>query len=402
MEATAAIGSDDDLKGVDEFVRFVFFPVGHGSCTLVSLPPEEPGGDRIYGVIDCKDSTARPIRAYLSEPWFEQEPAPKAPLFTLRFVVLTHYHLDHFLGLDHLLGQDGSFRYQHFLCPFPPAGVVAQRKERNPLIQNRLNNIQRLAPKCEFLKINTSCDGVYRPRQHLFDMRAIAPPNSAIARMREWTSLDDVTPANILSSAIRFQWGDCSAVIAGDVEEEEWEEILSDFESKQLRLLMSVNVALSSHHGGDGNPDRLWQRISRCSDLHKQARETDLRASPTLAVISCGSSRTGSPSSDSLQTIFRANSLVRCTSLPRVCFDRYAGAQPASPRRIGRPLELPPGAEPRRTQRPDLPPSFINHPKDFKAGSVCADLFPKRPPRFCYHNGTQAEPITKGCSCHRA
>jgi hypothetical protein len=51
----------NEAKQIDDahFVRLVFFPVGHGNCTLVGLPALQPSGIRTYGVIDCSDSSAQ-------------------------------------------------------------------------------------------------------------------------------------------------------------------------------------------------------------------------------------------------------------------------------------------------------------------------------------------------------
>ena len=409
MENINTVDANDPLIQVDDFMRFVFFPVGHGSCTLVSLPPEEPEGDRIYGAIDCRDATARPIYAYLSNPWFAGEVISKRPVFNLRFVALTHYHEDHLLGIDRLLGSDNSFMCNHFLCPFPPVGAVAIRSKDRPRIKKILSDIHKLAPPTNYLYIYQDCSGVYRPKdshlKDIFKAIAIAPSSRAIQRMKEWDSLKKVTPSNVLSSAIRFQWGHCSIIIGGDVEEDEWMEIISDLESRDQARLLSANVALCSHHGGMGNPDDLWQRISRCSSFHKQRQETERRVSRTLIIVPCGSDREESPSIDSLRTFFNANSLVRCTSPAKTCLNLHVGEQPSCicdnndiPEE---PVELLPGEKPVRDGICDLPP-FAKRSRnfyDFKKGSICVDIFPKRPPRIYYHNGIEIAEITERCSC---
>ena len=412
--------SDDILREVNDFVRFVFFPVGHGSCTLVSFPPEEPGGDRIYGVIDCHNATARPISAYLSDPWFSSEIRPKGLAFNLRFVALTHYHEDHMLGIDTLLGNDSLFKHSHFLNPFPPVGEVARRKKDSPNVKKMLYNIEKLATKKWLMHIFRDCSWVYQPKDdHLknvaFRAMAIAPSNRAINEMKEWHQ-KGLTPFNYLSAAFRFQWGDCSVIIGGDVggsdekDEEikwnEWEEIFSDLESTHQLKLLSANAALCPHHGGTGNSDILWQRISRCSSYHKSAREIEGRISRTITIVSCSSSRKGSPSVDSLRTFFNANSLVHCTSPTRTCLNLHTSEQPSciSDDYTGmteKPIELPPGIKLAPNSMPDLP-HFVRRSRndhDFKKGSICVDIFPKRAPKIYFHNGREIVEMTERCSC---
>ncbi|MBN1363545.1 MAG: hypothetical protein JW976_01935 [Syntrophaceae bacterium] len=403
------VGREDVLRQMDEFMRFIFFPVGHGSCTLVSFPPEEPNGPRIYGVIDCHDRTARPIRAYLGDPWFDGEIVSGESTFRLRFVALTHYDQDHFLGIDYLLGKNRDFIFDHFLCPFPAAGAIADRIESHPRKKKILSDIQKLAPDPSFLQIYQDCTGMYRPRDNylkdIFKAMAIAPSSKAMRSMKELRSLEEITPPNILSSAIRFQWGDCSVIIAGDVEEGEWRNIIGDLISRDQAYLLSANVALCSHHGGRGNPDELWQQISRCSFYHKRDRDTERRVCRTLVVIPCSSHRESCPSKDSLQTFFSATSLFHCTAPAKVCLDLHKGHQPSCVSDIGDDagedrIELLPGEQPIRDNMCDLPP-FASKPKrnrDFKRGSICVDIFPKKAPNLYYHNGAKVVEIKERCS----
>jgi len=396
---------------VDDFIRFIFFPVGHGSCTLVSLPPEKPGGARIYGVIDCHESSALPIREYLSNPWFNGEVVSKGTEFDLRFVALTHYHEDHFLGIDHLLGGNSSFRCKKFLSPFPSAGAVARRM-KNGSIKAMLSKIQKLAPKPpNFFKIYGDLSWIYEPNdsklKDIFKATTIAPSNSSMEKMRELYDPKAITPFNFLSSAIRFQWERCSIIIGGDVEEKEWKKIIIDLKSTNQLHLLSANVALCSHHGGRGNPDILWQRISRCSSLHKQqCRETERRVSRTIIIVSCGNASKKSPSKKSLQTFFNANSLVRCTSPAKICLKLHKDKQPScisdnDDDMSEELIELPPGVKLVPSGMPDFPPSVTmarNYSK-FKKGSICVDIFRRRSPQIYFHNGTEAMEITERCSC---
>lgn len=403
--------SNDTLRQVDDFMRFVFFPVGHGSCTLVSLPPEDTGGNRIYGVIDCRDATARPIQQYLSDPWFDGEVISKKSVFNLRFVMLTHYDEDHLLGIDHLLGKDHDFTFDHFLCPFPAPGAIAVRIADHPRKKKMLSDIRDLVPedKQSFLEIRQDCSGVYRPKDnHLrkfFNAMAIAPSSKAMSGMKELKSLEKITPPNILSSAIRFQWGHCSVIIAGDVEDDEWGNIINDLKSRHEAYLLSANVALCSHHGGKGNPSDLWQRISRCSSFHKQGQETERRVSRTLIIVPCGSDREKSPSEDTLRTFFNVNSLVRCTSPAKICLSLHVGEQPScisnnDDDMIEELIELPPGVELVPSRMLNLPHSvnIARSYSKFKKGSICVDIFPKRSPKIFYHNGIGVEEITETCS----
>jgi hypothetical protein len=411
MRRTRTVEADEALKLVDDFVRFVFFPVGHGSCTLVSFPPEEPGGNRVYGVIDCHDATARPIRAYLAKPWFARENISAGSAVDLRFVALTHYHEDHVLGINYLFGGDSPFRCRKFLCPFPPAGDVARRMKSHSLMKGMLTKIHRLSPKpVNFMKIYDNFSWVFQPtesrlRDIEFMASAIAPSNTAMARMKELRDPQKFTPFNLLSSAFRFQWGDCSVIISGDVEDDEWDEVLLDLESANQLDLLAANVALCSHHGGRGNPDALWQRISRCSSFHKPG--AGKRVSRTLIVVPCGSDRDKSPCLDSLRTFFNANALVRCTLPSKACQGLHAGGAPScvipdfTLSAGAEPVELLPGEKPSRVRRGGLPPIVgrARNALDFRKGSICVDVFPKRAPRVSRHDGLGEALIVDRCSC---
>ena len=409
METNNATSDYGNLREVNDFIRFIFFPVGHGSCTLVSFPPELSEGDRIYGAIDCRDATARPIRLYLSDPWFDGEMKPSGTVYNLRFVALTHYHEDHLIGIDHLLGSDNSFSHKHFLSPFPVAGEVARRSKSKPNIKKILYQIQKLAPKPTIMKIYVDCSWLYQPKEDrlkdIFKGIAIAPPDEAFMRMRELHSQRNITPFNVLSSALRFQWGDCSVIIGGDVEDSEWQEIISDLRSKGQLHLLSSNLALCSHHGGNGNPDDLWQLISRCSSSHRQGHEAERRLSRTVIIVPCGSSREGSPSSSSLKTFFDANSLVHCTSPARACLGLHNGEPPSctsyNDDLLEEQIELLPGEIAMDRSIPDLPP-FVSRPvkdSNFRKGSICVDIYPKKSPRIIYHNGVTTAEINDICSC---
>jgi hypothetical protein len=384
----------ESLQPNSPFMRFVFFPVGHGSCTLVSLPPEDPGGQRIYGVIDCRHAYARPVEEYIRSPWFPGETPVNTPRIALKFVILTHYHRDHYLGIDRLLGEDGRFSCELFLHPFPPPGVIARRRDISPDDRDRLNRIEANAHNRAPLHSNTTYDWVYKPkgagfRDSRLSIRGLAPSCNTLDQMDFFEKMADAAHANDLSSALRFQFGRCAVVFGGDVEEREWSEIIIELKGRGELGLLAANLCLSPHHGGRGNSFELWERISRCSPWHKRnlpSNRNDRRRSRTLAIISCGGRDPNSPSESMIRTLLQTCSTVCCIEPGRCCIDHCGYPDASWPCRQPASREGPSFEEFARTRR--LPKTARPH-RDYRAGSICVDIYDSKKPQWYRHDGNR-------------
>jgi len=219
----------------EDFVRFVFFPVGRGACTLVSVYPLLPTGPRRYAVIDSNQSDVHSVVDYLRSPWFENEHIdidPATGRYHLHFATLTHYDWDHFNGMDILLGGPTYasvgrriFKTNVFLYPVVPPAAVARRKYSPAGVQYRqLTEIDNLVfeplrrtrkngdhPLPRVLAFDATYESLFSPPGTLRDseltVRALAPSAHAVSEMKEWRSLEDVTSANLVSGALRIQYG---------------------------------------------------------------------------------------------------------------------------------------------------------------------------------------------------
>ena len=412
---------------IDEaFVRFVFFPVGRGSCTLVSFPPEREGSPRRYGVVDCNQSDARSVKDYLQHPFFPDEPPPEDPT-RLRFVALTHYDYDHFNGVDVLVGGGGSpFRPDYFFYPlWPPAAVRRKYPNVSSLPRRQLTEIDRVvfeprrngtydrSPKPRSLNFDASYEGILFPDEPLvagspLRIRALAPSSRAVNPRDH--SLAAATDANFSSAALRIQFGKSVVILAGDVQEDEWHQVRADYEYQdggRPRLGdLAAGVMLVPHHGGRGNPELLWEVSSRKSAFHQQKlkyyeRRLVCERDSTLAVISCGKGDNNLPSRDTLDRLKRHRAAIRCTTPNQVCRELSAECnrpipcvaqleEKNAPSRV-----LPKALTPR--DAPSLHSQIRLGWSETKA-AVCVDIFPsgKRryhfDPRACFWNDSWTEP----------
>lgn len=404
----------------EPFLRFVFFSVGRGNNTLVSLPPSEEGGYRRYGVIDSNQSDVRILRAYLDCPWFPEEHVDPCDPFCFEFVALTHYDGDHFNGLANLLGgmpphseNKRSFYSKFFLYPIVPPKLVALTKYsyKSDYAQQlleiyhivfdpprlKLDNRRPTLPL--MLAYDNHLESIIAPNgvlaEHPFKLKALAP--SAFATDRILTSLvldrAGFGSGNILSSALRFQFGNAVVLIGGDVMDNEWGIVLGDYANANPNSSreLGMTVVQVPHHGGTGNPEILWEIISR-SSLHRPTRikgnegwNEENRRKPTLAVISCGERDPSLPSQETLMLLEKHGVQILCTAVNAHCSKEYEAkghevpcesihGEPIADQAIG----LPMGMQKTSGFTPQLPDALrkLDHIMNLPRRSICVDVFP--------------------------
>ena len=84
----------------------IFIDVGWGDSILIEY--ENAQGKRIYGLVDSNDSTESLSSCTFIKQHFEQKKVryQKKPAF--EFVLLTHWHLDHYTGLKRIIKKFGT------------------------------------------------------------------------------------------------------------------------------------------------------------------------------------------------------------------------------------------------------------------------------------------------------
>jgi len=267
----------------ESFIRAIFFSVGKGSCTLLSFPPGRTGGFRRYAVVDCNQSDARIVREYLKKLWFKKEQVDTQNQFFLHFVALTHYHKDHFNGINVLLGgrrfikeSDIPFKTQYFLYPIlPPIPVAAKRKYKRESLSYRqlmeINDImfepKKMGIENRPLRRHFAFDATYNfllssqgdPPVPKLNISCLAPSTYTTDKLTNISleNFEKLDESNIVSGALRIQYGKSVLILGGDVEDDEWKAIRSDYENIPVSRVKELGggFVLVPHHGGKGNTE---------------------------------------------------------------------------------------------------------------------------------------------------
>lgn len=371
--------STDKPHSADQrFVRLVFFNVGHGACTLISLPPVKEGGRRRYGVVDCNSPAGTSIvEYYLRHPPFPDEPPCRGDTLQLDFVVLTHFEYEHFKGMPYLLGEPGSpFRVLHFLGPpYDPAEVARKKFVHHSPPFEELCAIRQMAycPTRRARRLGRApafdvfLHGVLYDWFDDVEIMSLAPLPDAVVRRKALEA-----EGNTASGALRFRFKTKHVLLlCGDAREIEWHEIgrhLSELNNDPLL----ADVVLVPCHGASTLPLAIWERASRL--VPPMAEE---RREPTIAVISC---RYLNPYTThaTYDLLARNRCVVYCTNPTRACVERHEQLvkrpsclrEPENPAEADRHLE-PESAMGRESEDPLRTISEVAEPL---AGSVCIDL----------------------------
>lgn len=324
---------DLDLRQAhSDCLLLTFLNVGQGHSVLVRVPGG--AGDR-FGVIDSHwwdKSTDAPARKCLLS----------SDIRNLEFVVLTHPHKDHYLGIGSIL-EDYSREGRSFERYFEPRcgslRVLEQRLERarnkiavvsqNPnltiedlmalaLQPKRRNTLSgQLARIVEYThrtgsekRVLTSSGDIVE----LTDVRGelqcqhLSPSSDDILQFVEASSVlvDENPDINAISLGLLLIWQEARILVCGDLPDSGWNRVLdSENDTDRLRS----NVIDVGHHGGTGNGDRLWRSIT----LHPPA-------GVSTAVISAGYRNSyDHPREDTLQRILRNGCCLYCISRATPC-----------------------------------------------------------------------------------
>ncbi len=193
-----------------------------------------------------------------------------------------------------------------------------------------------------------------------------------------------------------MRWGKSVILIGGDVETDQWNNIIEHYaETDRLKLLQS-NLVLAPHHGGHGNPDTLWEHVSRCSGLNNPQRRGSINERiQTFVVISCGSGNPSIPRMETLATYKKHKVSVSCTHPNWSCTNHHkSNRKTESPcyydsNSTGDEFKLPSVVKPERISI-NLPSGIQRIEKrGYGDRSICVDVYFKdKKPHYYRYDGS--------------
>ena len=212
-------------------LRMTLIDVGWGDSILLEF--ENDAGHTSYGLIDSNDTSTLPSSRVFLRRYFErQERWPtKAPrLFD--FVLLSHFHSDHYQGLKPLLRLFGTERFWY--------PKTHRRDQAGALL--------------------SYCNSSSKVRQHeALDTTKLLPVLHGTAMKVLWPRPDRISPPdeeNDNSVVLALTLDNVTFLLTGDAEEAVWHEI-----SRQIPD--TTRVVKVPHHGSrngtfDGNQGTPW------------------------------------------------------------------------------------------------------------------------------------------------
>jgi hypothetical protein len=239
-------------------MKLEIFNVGRGNAALVTL--EESQDAVRVGIIDCFQGRHSPLLSALRK-------VPKRRL-SIEFLVITHYHADHFVGVAELLREFGS-AIRLIADPGLDLGDV-QVAEFGTSTRNDGRARRELRALTAFKRKHPAkVRSVAGPGQMIFDaggltVRSVAPDGLMLTRVTrqlrrhvttvakryaEGTMTDDVSATggydlNQTSSAVLLEMGGYRFLFGGDVLTPTWNVVA---EAGQYHS----DVFVMSHHGAD-------------------------------------------------------------------------------------------------------------------------------------------------------
>jgi hypothetical protein len=326
-------------------------PVGKGDSIVLQLP------DGSWGVIDSHhrlDSAGSKQRA-AALPVLKQMKEGEL----LRFICLTHYHKDHYLGLEEIFREiadsfdrNGAFFHSGF--QYADAYEAMEWSGIEKLLSIRKRYFSDDDPSTHPIKECEMVNDNWDPRQlcESVKIQFLAPSSRdygwVAKKLRECVrkERDNPRPFNRIGIAFTLTYDKATLLFTDDIEKPAWKRI------KKRYKKLTPNLMMVSHHGSkDNNPDWLWRWLSRGRGEITQH-----------AVISADGSRCHPD--PNVVTRLRKQFTVHTT------FDRHKSASPGS--------SSPTETMRRKTRRKKAETPVDNWRESaFPAGRVCSfEVFP--------------------------
>jgi hypothetical protein len=251
-------------------IDLTVFDVGRGLSVLLDLPSRREGYASV-GIIDCFAGSGR------REPLLKEIDRKYGRKVQVEFLVLTHMHSDHFLGIGSLLERLGSrigliadsgIDLVHIVANEFPSNALYDSTARSDLM--RLHEFKKKNRK-KVRPLTSPGQILYRDSGNDVLVRTVAPPpamledvnshlQAVVRRLRGIRG--NATPIappkfdlNRTSSAIEIIHQGCRIVIGGDVLQPAWNSVRG-----QVADLRSDIFVLSHHGASNGFPSRHWMK----------------------------------------------------------------------------------------------------------------------------------------------
>jgi len=298
-------------------LQFFFLNVKQGNSIVIKLPPEPTRSTPRYGVVDC-----------FYHKGLEEEPQCLKLLKNhdaneLEFVILSHHHQDHFLGLGKVLEYFNTNHrrvkkyYEPVICSNLMAHYGSYSQDSDAY--NELMTIH----ECTLGRHNqVRYNALVNATQSINltdipnELKAtiVTPTGQTWGKFEQRYLTSDrqtytqrLVDAHILSNALLLTYGRSNILLCGDVTDLELTRALQEF--KQSRISLQSDLILVSHHGGSGNPHKLW----KATVINKRKRKS-------MAVISCGyANKYNHPNPQILDRIIRSGARLYCINKGNPC-----------------------------------------------------------------------------------
>lgn len=264
-------------------MKITIHNVGRGAAVLLELPGKV-GEHRSVGVVDCYwgPTGASPLMSKLEE-------LDRAQGISIEFLVLTHMHADHFIGVGQLLDRFAPKIKKFFDPGLNARAVVLAEFPKQLEVDNRarqdINAIEKFKQAFPERVHTLSCPEVtiYRDEVNEIEVRSIAPNGAMLANLERILSSyfrrvravrargNDLDAdfarkclknynLNKTSSAVQILYRGKSIILGGDVLKSSWEMVLKS------GLVLEADAFLLSHHGSsDAFPAKQWKSIFRAN-----------------------------------------------------------------------------------------------------------------------------------------
>lgn len=250
-------------------IDLTVYDVGRGLSVLVVLPPRHPGYVSI-GIVDCFAASGK------REPMLGDIERRFGRRVSIEFLVLSHMHSDHFLGVGTLLDRFGSrirviadsgVDIPHIIAREYPSDAIYDATARGDLL--KLHAFKK-RHRAKVRALTGPVIELYADRKNDVVVRSVAPPSymldsvsahlrSVVQRLRrssqpETGSVRPQFDLNRTSSAVEIVHQGRRIVVGGDVLQSAWTSVRA-----QVADLRS-DVFVLSHHGASNGFPRHWAK----------------------------------------------------------------------------------------------------------------------------------------------